>query len=135
MEEKGLSSTQFADGVEVPRAVVSHILSGRNKPSLDVILKIMAAHRDVSINWLLLGEGEMHSQKTTSPAADKLEEEVIPKKEKSAAPPEQEEEGLDNVQSVRKAHVSRKSGNPEAKVIERIVYFYTDKTFDTFTPA
>lgn len=54
-----LSSTQFADTIGVSRPVVSHILSGRNKPSLEVVQKIVAAFPDLSLPWLLNGEGAM----------------------------------------------------------------------------
>ncbi|MFD2783938.1 helix-turn-helix transcriptional regulator [Hymenobacter rubripertinctus] len=54
-----LSSTQFADTIGVSRPVVSHILSGRNKPSLEVVQKILAAFPDLALPWLLNGEGPM----------------------------------------------------------------------------
>ncbi len=54
-----LTSSQFADTIGVSRPVVSHILSGRNKPSLEVVQKIVAAFPDLSLPWLLNGEGPM----------------------------------------------------------------------------
>ncbi len=54
-----LTSSQFADTIGVSRPVVSHILSGRNKPSLEVVQKIVAAFPDLSLAWLLNGEGLM----------------------------------------------------------------------------
>lgn len=54
-----LTSSQFADTIGVSRPVVSHILSGRNKPSLEVVQKIVAAFPDLSLAWLLNGEGAM----------------------------------------------------------------------------
>ncbi|WP_141765671.1 helix-turn-helix transcriptional regulator, partial [Hymenobacter coccineus] len=54
-----LSPTQFADAIGVARPIMSHILSGRNKPSLEVVQKIRAAFPDLSIDWLLDGTGPM----------------------------------------------------------------------------
>ncbi|NVO84624.1 helix-turn-helix domain-containing protein [Hymenobacter terrestris] len=54
-----LSSSQFADAIGVSRPVVSHILSGRNKPSLEVVQKVIAAFPDLSLSWLLNGTGSM----------------------------------------------------------------------------
>lgn len=54
-----LSPTQFADLIGVGRPVVSHILSERNKPSLEVVQRIIAAFPVVSLPWLLTGAGEM----------------------------------------------------------------------------
>ena len=41
------------------RSGISHILSGRNKPSLDFVLKVIEAYPDLNESWLLKGEGEM----------------------------------------------------------------------------
>ncbi|MBT9394651.1 helix-turn-helix domain-containing protein [Hymenobacter sp. NST-14] len=59
LAQRELSSTQFADAIGVSRPVVSHILSGRNKPSLEVVQKIVAAYPDLSLAWLLSGTGPM----------------------------------------------------------------------------
>ncbi|MBC7447249.1 MAG: helix-turn-helix transcriptional regulator, partial [Hymenobacteraceae bacterium] len=59
MAARQLSLSQFADLTTLPRPVVSHIMSGRNKPSLEVAQKIMAAFPDVSVDWLLNGRGTM----------------------------------------------------------------------------
>ena len=47
----------FADKIGVQRSSISHILSGRNKPSLDFILKVTSEFKDVDIQWLLNGKG------------------------------------------------------------------------------
>ena len=52
-----LSASQFADSIGVQRSSISHILSGRNKPSLDFILKVTNTYTDVDIYWLLNGKG------------------------------------------------------------------------------
>lgn len=56
MEDNDLSSSQMADKIGVQRSAISHILSGRNKPSLDFILKVLEAFENVSSDWLLKGE-------------------------------------------------------------------------------
>ncbi|UYZ59937.1 helix-turn-helix domain-containing protein [Hymenobacter latericus] len=67
IQARQLSSTQFADAIGVARPIVSHILSGRNKPSLEVVQKILAAFPDLSMAWLLNGQGAMLSSKPMSP--------------------------------------------------------------------
>ncbi|APZ47301.1 transcriptional regulator [Polaribacter reichenbachii] len=57
MDYHQLSASLFADKIGVQRSSISHILSGRNKPSLDFILKITTEFNDVDIDWLLKGEG------------------------------------------------------------------------------
>lgn len=54
-----LTPTQFADLIQVGRPIVSHILSGRNKASLEVVQRIIAAFPEVALPWLLGGTGAM----------------------------------------------------------------------------
>ena len=57
MDFHQLSASMFADKVGVQRSSISHILSGRNKPSLDFILKVTSEFTDVDMYWLLNGKG------------------------------------------------------------------------------
>ncbi len=68
LEARQLSPTQFADLIGVGRPVMSHILSERNKPSLEVVQKILDAFPDVSLAWLMKGTGPMQAA-AASPAA------------------------------------------------------------------
>lgn len=52
-----LNASSFADKIGVQRSSMSHLLSGRNKPSLDFILKIIAIFPDVDLYWILNGTG------------------------------------------------------------------------------
>jgi transcriptional regulator with XRE-family HTH domain len=61
LETRQLTPTQFADAIGVARPIVSHILSGRNKPSLEVVQRILAAMPDLSMPWLLNGTGPMQA--------------------------------------------------------------------------
>ena len=56
LEKKSLSGSQFAEKIGVQRSSVSHILSGRNKPSLDFIIKITSVFNDISLEWLINGK-------------------------------------------------------------------------------
>ena len=56
MKNNELSSSQFAERLGVQRSGISHILSGRNKPSLEFISKIHFKFDSVSIQWLLFGD-------------------------------------------------------------------------------
>lgn len=59
MSLKNLTPAQFANSIGVQRSGISHIVSGRNKPSLDFVLKILETYTDISESWLLMGKGEM----------------------------------------------------------------------------
>ncbi|MCH7524064.1 MAG: helix-turn-helix transcriptional regulator, partial [Bacteroidetes bacterium] len=53
----GESASSFAEKIGVQRSSISHILSGRNKPSLDFILKVLSSYPEVELYWLLNGKG------------------------------------------------------------------------------
>lgn len=60
LDTEQLSSAKFADAIGVQRSSVSHILSGRNKPSFDFLQKTLKAFPMVNADWLILGEGNMY---------------------------------------------------------------------------
>jgi transcriptional regulator with XRE-family HTH domain len=68
LESRQLTPTQFADLIGVARPIVSHILSGRNKPSLEVVQRILAAMPDLAMPWLLNGAGPMLAPAAAMPA-------------------------------------------------------------------
>lgn len=102
MEFHGLSASNFADTIEVQRSSISHILSGRNKPSLDFILKVTAKFTDVDIYWLLNGKGTFPKQTTSTPSHS----------------------------STTKIITTQNSNS--GKTIQRIVVFYDDGTFEEY---
>ena len=103
METHQLTASLFADKIGVQRSSISHILSGRNKPSLDFILKVTSVFSDVDIQWLLNGIGE------------------FPKRELHAPMP-----------SVKESTNSAPITDINDKKIKRIVVFYKDGTFDEY---
>jgi transcriptional regulator with XRE-family HTH domain len=65
----GESASSFAEKIGVQRSSISHILSGRNKPSLDFIMKVLSSYPEVELYWLLNGKGTFptRQQKETTP--------------------------------------------------------------------
>ena len=73
MKSYDLSPSQFAERTGIQRASVSHILSGRNKPSLEVMLKVYDAFPGVDMKWLMTGVGEepvRYAAANQAPVAD-----------------------------------------------------------------
>jgi transcriptional regulator with XRE-family HTH domain len=102
MDFHQLSASGFADKIGVQRSSISHILSGRNKPSLDFILKITAEFKDVDIYWLLNGNGTFPKGEENSPT------------------------------SPLSFSDSNSNSQIGGKKIERIVVFYSDGTFGEY---
>ena len=65
MESEGLKSSSFADRIGVNRATISHILSGRNKPSIDFLQKLLSNYPQLNANWLITGIGFMKESLNT----------------------------------------------------------------------
>ena len=123
MEEHDLNATSFADAIEVGRSSISHILSGRNKPSLDFVLKVVESFPDVGIYWLLNGKG-------TYPNYDTPEKHWA-----KAKKPEPQNPAMPNLfdEQVRQPSVPLHHNNTNQD-IERIVIFYKDGRFKSFLP-
>ncbi len=65
---EGLSPSQFADKLGIQRSGVSHLLSGRNKPSFEFINKMLLAFPKINPDWLILGTGKAYRDLPSSPA-------------------------------------------------------------------
>lgn len=135
MDEKELTSSQFADGMDVPRAVLSHVLSGRNKPSLDVILKIADTHSDISLEWLLLGKGEMLSSLAADSHQIKAPVEAPATEKPLPVSTSDDKSDSDKVQkkAIDLPAVSQVLSG--ARAIRQVMFFYTDGSFESFSPS
>jgi len=63
LEIEQLTASQFADEIKLQRSSLSHVLSGRNKPSLDFVMKIKQRFSEVNLEWLIFGNGNMFEVK------------------------------------------------------------------------
>lgn len=69
MKEENLTSSRLAELLGIQPSGISHILKGRNNPSLDFIQKILRRFPQVNPDWLILGEGEMYRQQSETDSA------------------------------------------------------------------
>lgn len=120
---ENITQAQFADNLEVVRASVSHIISGRNNPGYDFIKALMLKYPKLNIEWLIFGKGKMYKE---SPADVLLsfDEEPV---QISQAPVEVKEEIKDSIELVT-------SDEPIQKVItqrkiKKIIVFFDDDTY------
>lgn len=124
METEGYSQAQFAAEIGIQRAAMSHIISGRNNPSLDVLLKILRRFPSVSTDWLLFGNGPM--TKSAQPA-EPAENTTVPT-DSNVAFADSIASSLVHQEKERVVTVEKPT-----KTISKIMVFYTDNTFDTYT--
>lgn len=137
MDYYALSASAFADLMGVGRSSISHILSGRNKPSLDFIMKIIDTYPEVEFYWLVYGKG-------TFPLQEKKEKEIsntpIITSTSSTPLATSKEQDLFSESSVRSsapAEENKKTEIPPTALktdIQRVLIFYTDGTFEDYQP-
>lgn len=133
MKQKNLTPSQFADEIGIQRSGMSHLLSGRNKPSLEFVLKVLNRFPDVRPDFLLLGtERSMAGAGDTRPlAADEPAKVVQPEKTVTTLFDQFQETGQG--QQEKAPVVPRKERNERR--IEKIVVFYSDQTFRAYLPG
>jgi transcriptional regulator with XRE-family HTH domain len=133
-----LNASSFADKIGVQRSSMSHLLSGRNKPSLDFILKINDVFPEVDLYWILNGSGSF----------PKINEEPISKnvivtedlKGSTTTPPNLEILPLDLFSEIKNPIETQKTENTtlpktsNSDDLEKIVFFYKNGTFKVYSP-
>jgi len=125
---KNLSPAQFADVIGVQRSSISHLISGRNKPSLEFIQKILKTFPEVNTDWLLSGKGTVMNQENNRneeifPPVDLFQSDQVTN-EKILEPKKQETEKVQK----------KKLIDTEGKKIEKIIWFFKDNTFREYLP-
>jgi transcriptional regulator with XRE-family HTH domain len=123
LKSKNLSPSQFADEIKVQRSSISHILSGRNKPSLDFVMKILSTYPEVNADWLIFGKGQMVKQEKSDPK-------MIEPKNIDLFQQEKEEEKIKPVSSSPAAQHPTSTNRNET--IKKIVVFYNNGTFQEY---
>ena len=73
---ENITQSQFAEKIQVVRASVSHVLSGRNNPGYDFIKAIMLAYPSLNIEWLMLGKGKMYKDTKSEQQTNTLPEPI-----------------------------------------------------------
>ncbi|MFA8436644.1 MAG: helix-turn-helix transcriptional regulator [Marinifilaceae bacterium] len=130
---EGLTSSKFADTIGVQRSSISHILSGRNNPSLDFIQKILNAYPSVNLDWLIAGDGDMYKSDDSptlfAPSGATEEDQEV------TQPPKLKKETQISSQTPIPDPIMEMNPFVPGKQIEKVVVFYTDKTFREYNPS
>ncbi|MGZ5197627.1 MAG: helix-turn-helix domain-containing protein [Kaistella sp.] len=155
-----LSSSEFADEIDVQRSNISHITSGRNKPSLDFLIKIKERFPELQWDWLIKGEGEMiktveeeiipEKPKTTllpdlfsliadenfgiTEKEDKVSKPVFPESNISVQVPEKEKISDSQRLELKEPRTDSQPIANQQNRIKRIVWFYENGKFESFEP-
>ncbi len=136
-----LRAAQFSDAIGMQRSAVSHVLSGRNKPSLDFVLRIKKHFPEISLDWLTLGKGNMlegdalEGKDLFTVGTAAAQHSSVAQKIDEAAP------SLENQPAeTNQALVSGEEAPAEYLVkgaagrVSRVLFIYADGTFQEFSP-
>lgn len=114
-----LSASGLANKIGIQRSTISHVISGRNKPSLDFVMKILHDFNEVSIEWLIDGKGyfpkteNKNQLENISPPSTSTKDELLDKKSINIT-------------------TEIKSKNNNHKEIDKIIILYKDGSFDSY---
>lgn len=149
MQAEEMNALQFASEIGIQSSTLSHILNGRNKPSLDVIKKILNRFRTVNADWLILDSGtiyrqEKHSQTPSLFPQDDENASILRNYNSENASNFKTENATEKNESTKINDVAKKNVTilPEDtvatkvidKTVSKIIVYYSDKTFQEFNP-
>ena len=143
MQKEEMTAAQFAEKIGLSPSSLSHILNGRNNPSLDVVMKIHKACNYVNLSWLIYGEGEMEEQQDSSQLEETGISGISMFDESAFFSPEGTEESENRKEIASKSPVFTpkeivreeiKYVEKPARIITEIRIFFDNGTYETFRP-
>jgi len=134
LRKENKTSAQLADDIGVQASGISHILSGRNNPSLDFILKMLEKYKFLSTEWLLFGRGSMYKDATMQTLFDfGNQEEKTGELLSSQVNGQKSTVSFQETRNVPSEQPDGEIERPDTDVV-KIVWFYRDNTFEEFSP-
>jgi len=156
-----ITPSKFADIIGVQRSSVSHVISGRNKPSYDFLHKTLKAFPGLNASWLMMGEGTMYEQmgrtvtgnlfdtpepqpddpdpvqisERDSGSAEILDSEDPSERVKDDSTASETTEKTEKMQAAARTEEHSESVSKQARKIVQVLVIYDDDTFRTFAPA
>jgi len=135
LKAENKTSAQFAEEIGVQASGISHILSGRNNPSLDFVLKMLEKYRFISTDWLLFGKGAMYKDLKMQTLFE--DEQLLNRKEDPKLTKNELYSPEFGFVSSAKEEVKTETVVPSqnrSTSIRKIVWFYDNNSFEEFFP-
>ena len=153
LKNKGLTATSLARLLEIQPSGLSHILSGRNKPSFDLVVKILKLFPEVNPDWLLLDDenmwreaesgeamfGAVGADSTTTPGghvatmsaamASDVASDGLFAEGRAGVPT------TTQMADVGASAMGVPFATAAGKSVERIIVLYSDRSFDSYSPT
>ena len=130
LRKENKTSSQFAEEIGVQPSSVSHIISGRNKPSLDFVIKMLQQYSDLRTDWLIFGRGEMYIEPSTGDIFN--ETELMEEKKTDTLVPSDSQSSSPLPDITPKAAGEGLSGN---RILSQVILVYDDNSFKNLDPS
>lgn len=160
MKARNLNAAQLADEINVQKSGISHILTGRNNPSLDFIQKILVRFPEISAEWLIMGKGAMFQDNTliesrVHSSVKDIEKEKVndlfssfeaSENSFSASSVERDVKEFKEIESIKEENVTDLNSMPNnitmnknaiqqpASDLKQIIFIHKDNSFSVFNP-
>jgi len=157
LRAKNITARQFAEEIGIQPSGMSHIMGGRNNPSLDFVSKVLRRYPEIDANWLLLGKGEMYASGASPAQPSALPSSPLPERQAepslfdeeplplpSVSEPVRESRYQDEVLQeeehpyvpsyISTAPETREEEKGEESCVERILFIYSDNTYKVLRP-
>jgi len=139
IETENLSYSKFADMIGIQRSGISHIINGRNKPSLELVQKVLETFKYINTDWLLFGKGNMKNVQYTQTQGNLFSEkqDKTTENEKDTINVEEINSNSDEIIDTGKEKneiLASPEDNFQKKRIDKIVILYSDKSFSEYHP-
>ena len=138
LQSENKSAAQFAEEIGVQPSGISHILSGRNNPSLDFVIKMLHKYSSLSAEWLLFGRGSMYKYASQPTLFDVSLPETVSGEAVAEAGelPTDQVNSSDRTETSSEEHILRDgdhgSGN---RILTKVLLFYSDKSCSEYNPS
>ncbi len=150
LRAKNITAKQFAEEIGIQPSGMSHIMSGRNNPSLEFVSKVIRRYPEIDANWLLLGKGEMYMGVKNDESRMKKEEmgneptlfteptptPVYPPLSAPASEHVPEPSGEEVIDEPWENEENEPAPNKnDGRRLVKILFFYDDRTFEEYRPS
>ena len=133
LKRENKTSAQLAEEIHVQPSGISHILSGRNKPSLDFVIKMLEKYSFLSTEWLIFGKGSMYKEPKMADLFADIDM-IQTGKPRDISVETTDKTRIDGTQGLDIQEAISEKYQPDSSEAVKIVWFYADASFEEFYP-
>ena len=135
LRAKNLTAKQFAELMEIQPSNVSHLLNGRNKPSLDFLIKLKETFPEYNFDWIIMGKKPITINEPNPVASDNQAIKFEDYENKRVIEFDDMDENDSESKEIKPQTVENKHEIVSKSDIKKVLIIYSDKTFEILTPC